>query len=1065
MFSPESGAEIRARSNRPSIDLATLVELVAQAIPTSNNTGKPDNPDPGNRQALLFDAKKKRLKLCTSAVLLRLFKQQNFLEAFDPREGGFIQDLQMPGYGFCSRIGGYLTEGNAARLPAAVDRLISALDRAIDAALPEGTALSSLLLDNPEQQLRQLAQAAGATFNQQANTANLVPLAFKAEAATTDRDKPVAKLICATEQVETNDYFERMCSAVREYLQQRDFDEDDIEAAVDSLTAEKERAESQIIRFLNFLDDEALSRVRLLVTLRIMEAIADNARTVNRIGHRLLAEYVSRVINLLQVVKEVDCTVDLTAHYGVMAEFALLEYISKATFYSCLPVWSEWKTQILEEKVSNQTGTSYGVARKVSYRFRVNGDNPEFSKPAFEARLDRIEEELLTSEETSGEQPGRFRRRLAELIFLALVVPRHDEESLTPEALSNAMQQLLASLRTGGKATVRQILADLRQRATSMKSIATALISILRDRGGNVISQVQQSSDEQFICVKRSIFQWSRLEGAEPGVRDLLIGPQQSSREQVEWFKHIEICDRPETPALLFSVKVTTEIVAHNLVSEGEPHAIKVQRLLPQQLLQICWVPFYSEKNQDDQWTYNFSPNALAAKGWLLPTSINIEYEARTLTRRQNKKQAEESKQYHAAVVAAFVVLVYSCLWRIIQRLKQPGNEQVEFTTLMLRLQETRKSDEGSGDAYVYAAAQTIEAMLAQDTSVRMQGLALENLIKQDNSTTKWVKRGTFDALLSAFPIAISTPTPPSIGKIGLISYANRPCNETPLLNSNERSHLFLTQSYVATAVKQPFPGYELKAERMQSDIVDSPERLQRQRLVQEEIGHLQAQGCQHIILLSHAYGGRRINRIADYHSSLTSIEFLEEVLGTFPDLTIYTMLRDVFSATRLRSRAKWGEAAFEILQAGDHTNLLTPVETVLHVRDLIPVYTFATLYVIEEQRPQSGFCSYFLISDRRVSNINWTERPRQHLIDPERNSIVRPCLITVLRGLHFIEAERGVKGGQLIPVLDPFSWISPTTIEAAGDVQVLHTRRKGQVLLSYRALLNHIATVLHRRH
>ena len=69
-----------------------------------------------------------------------------------------------------------------------------------------------------------------------------------------------------------------------------------------------------------------------------------------------------------------------------------------------------------------------------------------------------------------------------------------------------------------------------------------------------------------------------------------------------------------------------------------------------------------------------------------------------------------------------------------------------------------------------------------------------------------------------------------------------------------------------------------------------------------------------------------------------------------------------------------------------------------------------------------------------------------------------------MLRGLHFIEAERGVKGGQLILVLDPFSWISPTTIEAASEVQVMHTRRKGQVLLSYPALLSHVATVLHRR-
>lgn len=1059
MFSPERGAEIRARSGKPAVDLVALVELVAEAIPTSNNTEKPDDPDPNSRQALLFDAQKKRLKLCTSAVLIRLFKQQDFQRSFNPTKGnGFIQNLQMPGYGFRSHIGGYLTEDIPARLTIAVDRLISALDGAIDAALPEGTDLSSLLLDEPDKQLGKLAKEAGATFKQQTHTANLVPLVFKAETSTTDRDEPVAKVICAIERIEAHGYFERMCSAVSEYLQQHDFDEDEVQAAVDSLQAEKERADSQIVRFLNFLDDEALSRVRLLVTLQIMEAIADNAARDRRVGHKLLAEYVTRVTNLLEALKAGDSSIDLTAHYGAIAEFDLLEYMNKATFYSCLSVWAEWKTQIFEEK---RAGTNYAVAREVSYRFRVNGNNPELGKPAFEARLDKIKDELL-NEESSTEQSWRVCLRLAELIFLAIIVPRQGEEPLTQEALSNTMQQLLATLQKGGKEAISQVLQDLRERAPAMKSIAEALISILREKGQKVISQVQRRSNEQFICVKRGIMQWTRLEGAEPGVRDLLVGPQQSSREQVEWFKHIEICDRPETPGLLFSVMVTTEIVVHNLTIAGEPQQIQAQRLLPQQLLQICWVPYNSE-NKDGQWTYKASPTALAAKEWVLPASIHVEYETRTLTRRQKQKQGEESKQYHAATVAAFTVLVYCCLWCIIKRLKQSGDKQAEFTTIMLRLQETRKTDdEGSGDSYIYAAAQTIEAMLAQDTSIRMQGLALENLIKQDKST-KYVKLGTFDALLSAFPIVISTPTPPAVPKIGLISYATRPCDETPL-SGDEKSYLFLTQSYTATAVQQPFSGYELKTERMQSDVVDSPEQLQRQRLVREEIGHLQAKGCQHIILLSHAYGSRRINRTADYNSLLTPKEFLEEVFETFPDLTIYPMLRDVFPATRLHNR-KPDQAAFEILRAGDHTNFLQSVEETVGIRDLIPVYTFATLYAIEpEQRPQSGFCSYFLVSERRVSNINRTELPRQNLIDPQQQSLVRPCLIAVLRGLHFIEAERGAKRGQLHPVLDPFSWISPTTIEAAGEVRVMHTRRKGQVLLSNPALLSHIATVLHRR-
>lgn len=1063
MYSQESGAEIQARSPKPSIDLATLVDLLAKAIPPDENKENAQEQDPKYKQAFIFNTDKKRFRICTSGVLRRLFASKDFQNAFNPTvSNGFIQNLPLPAYGTRSRIGGCLVEDNAKRLPGALDRLMSAIDQALDAALPKESSLSILLLEQPIQQLTRLAKEAGTVFNNQTNKANLVPLAFQSTDAKSDNPSTaVAKVISSVERVDADDYFERMCEAVSKYLEQSDSDEDEIVSAIDSLDAEKEREDSQINRFLNFLDDEALARVRLTITFRIMEAIAENTPTANQTGHQLLAEYVNRVLTLCESAKEIGYPVDLTAHFGITTEFNLLDYLSKATFYSCLPVWAEWKTQIFEEKDTNQTATSHGVVREVSYRFRVNGQNPEFDKAAFEARLERIEEDLLENEETSL-QPGIICRRLAELIFLAVVVPQNSRELLSKETLPNSVQQLISLLQLQGKEAVKEVIGNLKERAKSMESIATALISILRLKSQKIISQVQRSSSQQFICVKRNIIEWSRLEGAEAGVRDLLKGSQQGSREQVEWFKHIEICDRPETQGLLFSVKVSAELSEYNLAIKGDSNSIQAQRLFPQKILQVCWVPVYSDKGEDNKWDYKFAGSIESIKAWVLPAAIQVEYDVQTLKRRTNQKGSEESKQYHAAAVAAFVVLVYCCLWRIIQKLKQSDNSvPIEFTTLMLRLQEMGKeSDEKSGDSYVYAAAQALEAILSEDTPIRMQGAVLQNL---NGKNSKYIKPSIFNALLSVFPIAISTSNTPTVPKIGLISYATRPCDEMSFFNEDEKGYLFLTQSYIAKAINEPFSGYELKMERMQSDVVDSPQQLKKQRLVQEEIGYLKAQGCQHIILLSHAYGGRRINRSADYNSQLTNKDFLEEVFQTFPELTIYTMVRDVFPATRLRKRLR-DEAAFEILRAGDHTSFLQSMEKV-RVRDVIPVYTFATLFAIQEdKRPQSGFCVYFLVSDQRVSNIDWTERARQHLVNPEQQSSVHPCLISVLRGLHFIEAEKGVQNGQLIPVLDPFSWISPTTIEAAGEVEVLHTRRKGKVLLSYPALLSHVSQVLHRR-
>ncbi|MBD2439088.1 hypothetical protein [Nostoc sp. FACHB-110] len=1063
MPSQGSGAHVEPRSLKPSIDLATVIELLAQAISPSSNQGNTNQLSPKGMQLFEFDNKQnKRLRIRTSAVMHRLFTQPKFKEAFNPTSGsGFIQNLSMPANGNRSRVGGCLSDGNATKLPGAIDRLMAAVDEALNHAVTSDNLLSTLLLDDSDKQLKQLAQKAGTRFQNMPNTGNLVPIAFQSGDA--KDNKSLATVISARERVENTDYFEQMSSAAAQYLKdERDNDEDDVDSSIATLEEEKNRYDSQIQRFLNFIDDEALSRVRLTISFRIMEAIAENAKSTSELDYQLLAEYVNRILILVTSAQEEDYTFDLTAHFGSAIEFDLADELSKATFYYCLAVWPEWKTQIFEKKTDNQ------VERKVCYRFRVNGDNPESGKPAFEVRIEKIKDYLLSDDEDSLQKPWELRRRLAQLIFLAVVVPKKDEASLTKESLTDVVNELRANFQSQGKDAIRQTLDELKERSESMKLIAKALTKVLRDKSQKVISQVKNHSSQQFICVKNSIINWDRLEGATPGVRKLLVEPQQNSSEQVEWFKHIQICDQPAKS--LFSVKVTTELSEYDLITKGANSQITAKRLLSQKLLQVCWVPC-SLKKENNIWTYKLSENAPQAREWLLSSAINIEYDVETVKRRANTKNAEENKQYHAAAVTAFAVLVYCCLWKIITRLQKRGQKEklVDFTTLMLRLQETGKQlgedKDKSGDAYVYAAAQTLEAILGEDIPIRMQGLILENLVKQSKTNQDFIKSGTFKALLSAFPLCISCPNSDSVPKIGLISYASRPCNEGNFPNDEEKAYLFLTQSYVATSVNEPFIGYELKRERMQSDVLDSPEQLKTQRLVQEEIRHLKAQGCQHIILLAHAYGDRRINRAADYNSSLIPTEFLEEVFQTFPDINIYPMVRDVFPATRLRDRG-YNEAAFEIVQAEDHTSFWSSVATSEDFRDFIPVYTFATLYAIQaEERIQSGFCIYFLVSDTKVRSLNSIQRARQHLINPDLDSPIHPCLLSVLRGLHFIEAERGAnKAGQLIPVLDPFSWISPNTVEEAGEVKVLHTRRKGQVLLNYRAVLTHVSQVLHRK-
>jgi len=321
MYSEQIGsAKIQAVSPKPAIELATLIELLAQAIPIQES--KSDQPDlrhPNFHPLFDFDRQKRKLRISSSSVLRRLYGLEEFKIVFDPQKNkGFIQDLSLSGFGTKSVIGGNLTANSTLKLTAAVDKLIAAMAApapwGIAIALPPEAknSLSSLLLDKPAQQLQKLAKRTGAYFQNQSQIANLVPIAFPPTGTkTSSQNPPIAKVITASERIDAEDYFGRLCSSVREYSQnQLNLDEDDIENAIDAFRAEKERLDSQLHRFIAFLDDQALARVRQAITLGIMQAIARYSQAKPQSKYQALSEYVNRVSILSTTFTEIDYSVD-----------------------------------------------------------------------------------------------------------------------------------------------------------------------------------------------------------------------------------------------------------------------------------------------------------------------------------------------------------------------------------------------------------------------------------------------------------------------------------------------------------------------------------------------------------------------------------------------------------------------------------------------------------------------------------------------------------------------------------------------------------------------------------
>jgi hypothetical protein len=137
-------------------------------------------------------------------------------------------------------------------------------------------------------------------------------------------------------------------------------------------------------------------------------------------------------------------------------------------------------------------------------------------------------------------------------------------------------------------------------------------------------------------------------------------------------------------------------------------------------------------------------------------------------------------------------------------------------------------------------------------------------------------------------------------------------------------------------------------------------------------------------------------------------------------------------------------------------------------MRSVMPIYTFATLYVVNgDNHPQSGFCIYFFDYDARIAYPAWQEEIRSDILGSGGNDNVRASLISVLRAVHFLESEKPKQknNSQLFsPVLDPYDWVAPAQRAHAGEIVIMDHREKGSVILSLPALLSHITAVLKDR-
>ncbi len=1054
------GAQSFAYASNPVIDLVPIVNCLAESISSKNKNL------PKHRQLPLYhvDINQSVFYVDTYAVMRRLTSSKSFQKL---QENGFAHNVEPPGLYERAWIGGRILDGTEPALKKAIKKLLAEIDRELDLFCKNNQfPLERLLIAGPQALINQSIKIGKFPDVFSENKISLSE--SKLETKSIGNKHCMARIITSIETVygDKDSKVSDLSKGVERVLSNRDCPENDIkDISKDILESANNSSKNQINRFLDFLDQEALSRVRLFTMFNIMEAIAAEVKNKNQKNADSLffITYVKRIHTIFRLYTHADSEnliLKLSGKFNIEDVF-LNEEWEKTGFYACLPVWPRWAAQLFEAQ-PQQTQT---VKREISYRFRINGTNPEADgKPAFEARIDKIEHILLKQNDEKiykvrDVKIYKIRRALAELIFFSAVFSHrktsiHNNQEKLDQEINNILSETVKWINKSPKKNIRKALTTLRNRSIIATKVADTLINTLKNPTKRLASRIFHKPFRYYLNIKKDLIDWSRLES---GASDFFACGTHPNQEKIHFFSCLEVSQGENNSKnynqRLMSIPMEVSLQEHGLIPTDNECNYHIKRNIPHCLTQVVWRPFQAKSVHS------------SSNNFILQRHIELLYSYDYLAPTQ--KTTEKSKDLLAAFRTAFTILCYMVLNRIFFRLNEMCKE--DLAVVSLRLQEDGKSitpdldDDLSEDKWknkrsiiatesVYAASHAIELMIGQDYNFKMQGFALKGV--------RYREHNTFTGLYSALPMEIKATTSPHLDKVGIITLAARPCDIHPkIVEPQRRQYVLLARSYLLTKSQK---AYIIQSTGNRSKIAATADAIEQPALIPEAIDALCKQGCRHILYIAHRFEDRRIGR-SDYRLRLhDNPDFLNHLNENFKDISLYPLVRDVVPAFRFTGRRSNKQQGIEIthvknFQSEENFRRLHRDNSISY----IPIYALGTLKVVgeESKRPQSGCCTYFFLNDQRAADQERSQRLNSQII---LQSSTRNDLLMALRALHFMESEQRPQRGTAFPVLDPYAWIHPTTIQAIGDIEYSSSRRQKPIILSLSAVLSRLADIVH---
>jgi hypothetical protein len=1076
MADAKDGASVGVVALRPSIDLATPLQIAAKHLDgTSGATGHEATPFISGHADFATEGKKAVdgavIHVDTAGVLRRMASDPDFA-ALSSSGTSFLRDVAPPKANVTVKVGGRMCDGTEAALKRAVkavsEHVRSGVREAIERINQQRAAFArkhnlpapvnvtpSLFLLDPQylpRRLMDVASGIGVKLQTKAKF-ELQGITFS-ETDKAGRADEIARQMTSYEEVQGGRRIDAFLDSVRQFFVSRDEDETDVDLDIRTWRENAQPHGSDMQRFMNFLDDEGLSRVRLGVSFRIMQVLVKAAEGDE--SKEAFRHYATRVSALHALVVERgddDIRVDLSRLFTADANFLMSDELSKAATYGFLPVWALWDTQLFESRPEDMADS--GVRREVCYYFKVNGHNPVEDKPAYDARID-----LCIGALADGH---RDVKSLTELLLLDAVVPGGEFSGLDPVSAIKARVAKLSSCRTRDDA-LAMLRDTLESRASEMRDVAEQMVETLRTKAVDATMQRLVRQEMMFfVNVKSTVLNKNAVDGNV--LHPLAVGAAapDGDKERMSWLKCIHVSEG--APQIghgnLFSFHVTVQLGDRSARRNGNLVTGTAERLLDDRVATVAMVPYHDDGGRSAP-----EPTDAMAKlsklwrahGFSLVVTYDPSQLAKPPRQRNGGTDKTPDENRMAAMRATFAMLVQIAMETIMEEVAADAGGWKGRVIFNRYADKGKESQWDDGEYAAYAVSQALEHVLGKHLPVKLQGMsALPD-------TGGWRKKKCFDATMSGFDLAVSYDDKRTLSmpKVGTIFFASRPCDITENAPScSDDRHVLLGRCYVAVATPE---GFVLRRQPNIADVYQGSDVLNNPSIIHEAVKRLVDEGCRHVLVVSHMFSGRSIGRSAMRHRHHDNPEFLASLRSKFPGVIFFPMVRDTMKVVRTGTEAA-SRIGFEVVGKDDH--LLRYVNDAMRNdfwrRGLTPVYSLATLVNVRAstgQRPQSAFCCYYLLGAEGMEAGDSAIASMSALVSasPEQAAVV-----DVLRAVHLMESEEGAMKGQFRPVLDPASWMSPNTIGGAGEFKVMTRRRRasGEVTMNAVAVMSTVSGMI----